>query len=284
MSAPVAASWANHATFAEPPPPPAAAPVNAAPAKIASVPPRAPAAEALALESAPPPPAPVVLPAPAVVAAPVDFAALPAQASPAAPPPQAIRPPTPARAMRPPGVRATGEELIADLFEAMHELHFLRDALEGGDFCLALAAANLPSQVSLVHLYDIDRREFVVTSARGPNASVLLARRHSESDPMLAAAMRRRRALVIADVSQSDGIDASMLERYVAVGGARSVVVAPAMQAGRFLGAIELLNPLDGKPFTELDGNAVAYIAEQFAGFVATRGVVTDADRITAKR
>ncbi len=48
--------------------------------------------------------------------------------------------------------------------------------------------------------------------------------------------------------------------------------MAPVMLAGRFLGAIELLNPIDGEPFTESDGNAVTYIAEQFAEFVAARG------------
>jgi hypothetical protein len=259
---PVAASWVAEAVFAEPPSPPADAPL-------------------LNLVFAP---APVLTELATSVAPAALAAAMPSAPVAIAPPPVFIRPPTPARAMRPPGSRVTGEELIADLFEAMHELHFLRDALEGGDFCLTLAMANLPSQVGLVHVYDIDRREFVLTSARGANAGALLGRRHAESDSMLAAAMRRRRALVVGDASQADAVDASAVDRYVAVGGAQSVVVAPAMQSGRFLGAIELLNPLDGKPFTESDGNAVAYIAEQFATFVAARGVVTDAERITAKR
>jgi GAF domain-containing protein len=127
-------------------------------------------------------------------------------------------------------------------------------------------------------LYDIDRREFVVTGTRGETARPLLLKRYTESDSMLSAAMRKRRALVITDVAQND--DARALDRYVAMGGARSVIVAPVMQAGRFLGAIELLNPLDGQPFTESDGNAVMYIAEQFAEFVAARGVVTDPERI----
>ncbi len=179
------------------------------------------------------------------------------------------------------GARVRGEELIADLFEAMHDLRFLPDAIEGGEFCLTLSMQEIPSQVGIVHLYDIDRREFVVTSARGANAPSLLLRRHPETDPMLASAMRGRRAVVIADAEQSD---AATIDRYVAVGGARSVIVAPAMQAGRFLGAIELLNPLDGQPFTDSDGNAVLYIAEQFAEFVAARGIVTDPDRIAARR
>jgi hypothetical protein len=178
------------------------------------------------------------------------------------------------------GVRVAGEDLIADLFEAMHELHFLRDAVEGGEFCLALGMGKIPSRAGLVHLYDIDRREFLVTNTRGA-ASGLLLHRYPENDPMLSGAMRRRRSIVLTDASQSE---ARGLDRYLAIGGARSVIVAPVMQAGRFLGAIELLNPLDDQPFTESDGNAVTYIAEQFAEFVATRGIVTDPERIAARR
>lgn len=188
------------------------------------------------------------------------------------------RPPTPRAITATPGARLRGEELIADLFDAMHDLHFVRDAVEGGEFCLALAMEKIPSQAGLVHLYDIDRREFLVTTTRGPGTAGLLLRRHPESDALLSAAMRLRRALVIADAMQSS---AASIERYGVGGGAKSVVIAPVMQAGRFLGAIELFNPLDGMPFTEAEGNAVTYIAEQFAEFVAARGVVTDPERIS---
>lgn len=179
-----------------------------------------------------------------------------------------------------PRSRVRGEDLIADLFESMHELHFLRDAVEAGDFCLSLAMEKIPSQAGIVHLYDIDRREFLVTSTRGVAASTLLLRRHDEKDALLSSAMVKRRALVIADATEGD---AAALERYVALGGAHSLIIAPVMQAGRFLGAIELLNPLDGQPFTDAEGNAVTYIAEQFAEFVATRGVVTDPERIRSR-
>jgi GAF domain len=189
--------------------------------------------------------------------------------SPAAPPVQAV-----------PAGRIHGEDLIADLFESMHDLHFARDTVDGGDFCLALAMTKLPSLAGIVQLYDIDRREFVVTNTRGEGAGKLLLRRFPESDPLLAAAMRKRSAVVVPDALQSE---ATSSERYATIGGARSLIVAPVMLSGRFLGAIELLNPIDGEPFTESDGNAVTYIAEQFAEFVASRGVVTDPERISAR-
>jgi GAF domain-containing protein len=176
--------------------------------------------------------------------------------------------------------RIHGEDLIADLFESMHDLHFARDAVEGGDFCLSLAMAKLPSLAGIVQLYDIDRREFLVTSTRGAGTNVLLLRRYPESDALLAAAMRKRRAVVIADATQSDAVHN---ERYVAIGGARSLVIAPVMLSGRFLGAIELVNPIDGEPFTESDGNAVTYIAQQLAEFVAASGIVTDPERISSR-
>jgi len=94
---------------------------------------------------------------------------------------------------------------------------------------------------------------------------------------MLMAAMRKRRALVIADATQGD---AASLARYVALGGARSLVIAPVLHQGRFLGAIELVNPLDGQPFNESEGNALTYIAEQFAKFISSHGIVTDPERI----
>jgi GAF domain-containing protein len=161
------------------------------------------------------------------------------------------------------------------LFEAMHDLHFLRDAVEGADFCLTLALEKIPSRVGIVHLYDIDRREFVVACVRGPNQQVALLQRYPESDPILSAAMRRQRAMIWADSEETNAI-----ERYRIFGGARSLLVAPVMLAGRFLGALELLDPVDGLPFNDEEGYALTYIGEQFAEFVAMRGVTVDPERI----
>jgi hypothetical protein len=260
-----------------------------APARVPSIAPPEPAS-ARAPDAAPAsvrPPESTKVQAPVVLAPPP----APAQAdgaAPQAPAPVANEEPqpaavaAPAEAARPvaPRNRARGEDLIADLFDSMHELHFLRDAVEGGNFCLSLAMEKIPSQAGIVHLYDINRREFLVTSTRGVAASTLLLRRHTESDVLLSAAMRRRRAVVIGDAGATD---AAALERYAPLGGVRSLVIAPVMQAGRFLGAIELLNPLDGQPYSEAEGNALMYIAEQFAEFVASRGVITDPERISSR-
>lgn len=318
--APVSVAPAPHPPAPHPPTPASVPPAVAAPARPASAPPQPAAAPVIAptavVNVAPTPastrppapvpvaaapvaaPAPVPAPAPAPVAAPAPAplaapAPAPAPVAAPAPAPAPVLPPPPAvpapvftapAAPPPPRARVRGEDLIADLFEAMHDLHFVQDALEGGEFCLTLAMEKLPCQAGVVHLYEIDRREFVVASTRGPGSSKLLLKRHPENDPMLLAAMRKRRAVVVGDATDPLRADAARLDRYNVLGGAQSVLIAPVLLHGRFLGAIELLNPLDGQPFNESEGNALTYIAEQFAEFISSHGVVTDAERISQRR
>ena len=212
---------------AAPPAPPVAAP----PAPPVAAPPAPPVALEPPAPSAPPPPvadarphAPTPPPPPAVELAPAAAASpppgsFPAVAPAAAPAPRTSSPsladPFPAPATSPslassvppprsstpsvPKVRLSGDELIVDLFEVMHDLHFLRDGIEGADFILSLLTEKLPSAVVLVHFYDIDAREFVVVRASGKGAKKVLSIRTSEKDPLIAEAMRKRRAVVIAD-------------------------------------------------------------------------------------
>lgn len=170
--------------------------------------------------------------------------------------------------------RISGDELITSLFESMHDLHFLRDALDGGQFCLALATEVLPARAAIIHFFDIDKREWVVACTRGKDTQRLLTMRSPENDGILREAARKRRALVVPNASEATS------ERYRQLGGGRSLIVAPIMQAGRALGALEIINPLDGMPFSEDEGNAMTYIAEQYAEYLGSRGIVLDRERI----
>jgi hypothetical protein len=170
--------------------------------------------------------------------------------------------------------RVSGDELITSLFESMHDLHFLRDALDGGQFCLALATEVLPARAGIIHFFDIEKREWVVACTRGKDMGRLLTMRAPEADEILREAARKRRALVVPDAGHVTS------ERYRQLSGARSLIAAPIMQAGRALGALEIINPLDGMPFTEDEGNAMTYIAEQFAEYLGSRGIVLDRERI----
>ena len=170
--------------------------------------------------------------------------------------------------------RISGDELITSLFESMHDLHFLRDALDGGQFCLALATEVLPSRAAIIHFFDIEKREWVVACTRGKEMQKLLTMRSPENDEILRECARKRRALVVPNASSATS------ERYRQLNGARSLIAAPIMQAGRALGALEIINPLDGMPFTEDEGNAMTYIAEQYAEYLGSRGIVLDRERI----
>ncbi|MFO0587127.1 MAG: GAF domain-containing protein [Polyangiaceae bacterium] len=175
------------------------------------------------------------------------------------------------------GKRKAGDDLISELFEACGDLHFLRDSLEGADFVLSLALEKLPSEIGLVSLFDINRREFVVIRQAGGPKSVVLARL-PERAGLAQAAMRKTSAIVVPDASKEPrAVD----DRFRALGvQLRSLMVAPVEVSGRYLGLIELVNPVDGKPFTEGDGHALTYIGEQYAEFVAERGVVLDPESV----
>ncbi len=162
----------------------------------------------------------------------------------------------------------------------MHNLHFLRDSLEGADFVLSLIMEKLPSTVGLVHFYDIDAREFVIVRTIGPGAAKTLQIRTNEKDALIAEAMRSKRAVVIDDATADPRAQNG---RWALIGSCRSLVCAPVEQGGRFLGLLELSNPRDGGPFHETDGHALTYIGEQFAEFLATRGLILDPDRLTSR-
>jgi hypothetical protein len=267
-----------------PPPAPAEAP---APVVVKSVPPPAPAPEPAVAKSVPPP-APEPAPATTRSSPPLALAAtLPlGAASPAIPPPAVLAvekapdfTPPPGRtasSARIPiakvGTRVSGDELITSLFEAMHDLHFLRDAIEGADFCLQLAQEVIPSRACFAHFFDLEKREFCLVRAKGEATDELVGKRHLEAEPILSAAVKARKAMI-------RGSEDAMTARYTSIGGARSLVVAPVLVAGRTLAILEMVNPNDGAPYTQDEANAMTYIAEQFAEFLSSRGLVFDHGR-----
>ena len=51
-------------------------------------------------------------------------------------------------------------------------------------------------------------------------------------------------------------------------------------QGGRYLGLLEVVNPLGDAPFHQTEQNAIDYVCEQFAEFLANRPIVLEADVI----
>jgi hypothetical protein len=166
---------------------------------------------------------------------------------------------------------------LTELFEAFGDLHFVRDSLEGAEFVLHLTLEKLPSEVGIVSLFDMNKREFVVVRQVG-GPRVVLCARQPEKAPLALSAMRKRHAIVVSD---PEAAERAMDDRWRAIGVAlKSLVCAPIELSGRYLGLLELANPTDGHAFNEGDGNALTYIGQQFAEFVAARGVIVDDDHI----
>jgi len=250
-------------------------------------------------------PAPVAAPAEAAieVAAPPEVLAPPQAAAFAAPPPAAATtresPSTPpeastSRSSQPPavsehrssrprlftGVRRPGEDLISDLFERMHELHFERDIPRGVEFAINATLEVLPCAITMVQVFDINTRQFVVVRARGEGASRAVLHRTPDSDPLIVEVMRRGRTRTYNAEQDKRFAQGrwSHLQRPP-----KQVLCAPVRQGGRYLGLLELADPQGGAPFHVTEINAVDYICEQLADFIANRPIVLDSDVILPK-
>ncbi|MGZ3423209.1 MAG: GAF domain-containing protein [Polyangiales bacterium] len=216
-------------------------------------------------QPAPPPPAPPPAPAPPPVA--------PAPAvAPAPPPATAVAPsvPPPSAPMSAPR-SSRPDDLVSELFESMHDVHFMRDSLDGADFVLELLREKIPTRVALVHFFDINTKEFVVVKARAPKPDVLSSR-SKEGSGLIGAAVNTGKPILIKDATSDTRWQR---ERYQQAGHAepRQIVVAPMRQGGRYLGAIELADHEDGESFGDNEIHALAYVAEQFSEFVGERGI-----------
>jgi GAF domain-containing protein len=103
---------------------------------------------------------------------------------------------------------------MSEIFESMHDLHFLRDSLEGADFVLELLHQKLPAKVTHIHLNDINTKEFVVVKARAPGGGVL-GTRVREGMGLVGAAAKTGHGILIEDASTDDRWSR---ERYQAAG------------------------------------------------------------------
>ncbi len=174
--------------------------------------------------------------------------------------------------------RRAGEDLIGELFETMHDLHFLQGVADGAEFMLAAVDSIVPCDGVLIHVFDINTRQFVVVRAKGPGAMRVLLQRTPDSDPFFNAVMRRPGSVAIHDVASDPPSARPALGS--AGGEAAARAVRPVRQGGRYLGLLEVVNPLGDAPFHQTEQNAIDYVCEQFAEFLANRPIVLDADVI----
>lgn len=255
------------------PAPNAPASFPAAPAAPASA---APVAPASFPSPAAPPPAPPAPEAPAVHAAapvPVDPAPLPSEPK---------RTKTPSRPGSSPGVssrkRRSSEDLIGELFEEMHQLLFMPDMVAGAEYVLGVMLKIMPCEGILIHVFDINTRQFVVVRASGPNSRAVLLHRTPDTFRLFRDVFRRSSALAIADASADANFKGGRWEGLGVT--VKSALCGAVKQGGRYLGVIELANAAGGAPFQVTDVNALDYICGQFADFVASKPLVIDDDAV----
>ncbi|MCA9645424.1 MAG: hypothetical protein KC492_32250, partial [Myxococcales bacterium] len=172
------------------------------------------------------------------------------------------------------------DDLISELFETMHELHFMPDVVAGAEFMLDVLSKTLPAEATVLHVFDINTRRFIVVRARGQSADKVLMHATPDSDELFRDVLRAPRALRFS----KDRIP-GLGEHWQLLGlTPEAVMLGPVRQGGRYLGVVELSNPSGGGDFFENEANALDYICEQFAEFLAQRPIVLDAEVVLGKR
>src|SRR5262249_28624573 len=121
--------------------------------------------------------------------------------------------------------------------------------------------------------FDASCREFIVAVARGEHHEDMLLKRHKMSDPLLRVAKAHGGPFHWNDLSRAP---LRSIGRYVALGSVSRVLVCPVIVGARWLGAIELVDPLDGAPFDAVAETAVAYVARHLEEFLTSHSVIVE--------
>ena len=177
----------------------------------------------------------------------------------------------------PPGRRKADDDLIGELFEAMHELHFMADVVAGCEFVLEVMKQAMPAEGMLIQVFDINSRNFVVVRAQGAGYADVLMHQTPDTDQFLRQLMRSSRTKRW-DIDIPAHFSAGAWEKLKV--GVKNAMLCPSLQGGRYLGIIEMANPVGGGGFHDSEANALEYICEQFAEFLSNRPIVVDAEAV----
>ena len=186
----------------------------------------------------------------------------------------------PSRPGSSPGIRkkrTSSEDLIGELFEQIHQVHFAPDLVSGADFVLGVLRV-MPCEGALIHVFDINTRQFVVVRASGPSPRNVLLHRTPDTYSLFKSLFRRGRSISFPEAANDANFQGGRWERLGVT--VKAALCGAVKQGGRYLGVIELVNPVGSAAFQETEMNALDYICEQFADFVASRPVVIDEDAV----
>ena len=156
----------------------------------------------------------------------------------------------------------------------MHDLNFMSGIADGAEFVLEALDTIVPCEGVLIHVFDINKSQFVVVRAKGAGAAQTLMHRTPDTEAFFDFVMHRPGSVAFPEVERDPRI---LGPRWDALG-VKPVcaLCGPVRQGGRYLGLVEVANPLGGAPFHQTEQNAVDYVCEQFAQFLANRPIVLD--------
>lgn len=173
-------------------------------------------------------------------------------------------PPLPPRARKQvPAPRASHPEIVDHVFSTLRDLSFFETAVEAAAFCVCVAMKAIPSLAGLALLRDEKQGGYIVVYARGPRGYAVVRTRVPEDDPAIAATLACGGPQ---SLEYAQGRPAP--PRHAAFGDPWTALVAPVQGAERCVGAIELVDPIDGKSLGDADRRALATVAQHLADFV----------------
>jgi hypothetical protein len=167
-------------------------------------------------------------------------------------------------------------DLIGSIFDSVHDVHFAPTVIDGADLLCDIAFRNIPCAAAVIFFHDINNAGWILASGSGEGAATVFGDRLPATDALLARMTQRRGAVRVSGEACTHVLHLGRAPKHA--------LVAPASVGGRVYGAIELVDPPSGQPFTESQEHALAYLAEQFAAFAAARGLLVREDDIRARR
>jgi hypothetical protein len=166
----------------------------------------------------------------------------------------------------PPGPGGPHDDRLADVFEALEELHQLHSAAEGLDFAVRLLERTVPADATSACLYDINTDELRFVAVAGAGASSMQGRAVARTAGLFGQAVRDEHHASVFDITTEPGFDADSEGRPGLE--PRNELLRPVTHEHQLLGMLQLLNRRGADTFTVHDISVVNYLAERLADFL----------------
>ena len=187
--------------------------------------------------------------------------------------PPSVPPPLPRLATRERALtpRTSHPEIGEAVFASLPDIAFFETAVEAASFALVTAMRALPSLAGLALLRDNENGGYVVVYGRGPRSYQVVRTRVSEDDPVVMAAL-----LHGGPVAVEYGAERSPPARHACFGDPWTAFATPVHDGQRWVGLLELVDPLDRRTIGSTALHALTAISRQLADFIRGREVVVN--------